>query len=192
MSQTTTSDTCRLTVVAPAGWAEVALPIHVPLADLVPVLVRNADPNLADAGVQHNGWVLQRLGEAPLDEDRTLSGLGLVDGETVYLRPRDAAIPANVRGHSLQRHDGYGARVLGDLRLLSVDDVHDDAALEHLRQPALDTHAARGRFLAVLFAHLRAPTPRKPRHGIIVERHWNRAIVLLQREGSIMLAGRRG
>jgi type VII secretion integral membrane protein EccD len=94
MSQTTTGDTCRLTVIAPAGWAEVALPVQVPLADLVPVLVRNADAHLADEGVQHGGWVLQRLGKPPLDEDRTLAGLGLVDGETVYLRPRDDAIPA--------------------------------------------------------------------------------------------------
>jgi type VII secretion integral membrane protein EccD len=94
MSQTTTNDTCRLTVIAPAGWAEVALPVQVALADLVPVLVRNADPHLADAGVQHGGWVLQRLGQPPLDEDRTVAALGLVDGETVYLRPRDDTIPA--------------------------------------------------------------------------------------------------
>src|SRR5215213_7569702 len=94
MSQTTPTDTCRLTVVAPSSWADVALPVHVPLADLVPVLVRNADPGLADAGVQHGGWVLQRLGEPPLDEDSTPAGLGLLDGETVYLRPRDSTIPA--------------------------------------------------------------------------------------------------
>ena len=31
-----------------------------------------------------------------------------------------------------------GPGVLGDLRLLGVDDVHDDAALEHLGQAGLD------------------------------------------------------
>src|SRR5207253_5404676 len=51
MSQTTANDTCRLTVIAPTGWAEVALPVQVPLSDLVPVLVRNADPHMADNGV---------------------------------------------------------------------------------------------------------------------------------------------
>jgi type VII secretion integral membrane protein EccD len=93
MSSDTTTDTCRLTVVAPSSWADVALPVHVPLADLVPVLVRKADPQLADAGVTHGGWVLQRLGEGPLDEDSTPADLGLLDGETVYLRPRESAIP---------------------------------------------------------------------------------------------------
>ena len=38
------------------------------------------------------------------------------------------------RGHALQRHHRRRARVLGDLRLLGVGDVHDDAALEHLGQ----------------------------------------------------------
>src|SRR5215470_854024 len=93
MSSDTPTDTCRLTVVAPSSWADVALPVHVPLADLVPVLVRKADPQLADAGVTHGGWVLQRLGEAPLDEDGTPADLGLLDGETVYLRPRESALP---------------------------------------------------------------------------------------------------
>ena len=41
-------------------------------------------------------------------------------------------------GHALERHDGDGAGVLGDLRLLGVDDVHDDAALEHLGEADLD------------------------------------------------------
>ena len=41
-------------------------------------------------------------------------------------------------GHALERHHGGRAGVLGDLRLLGVDDVHDDAALEHLGQAGLD------------------------------------------------------
>jgi hypothetical protein len=38
------------------------------------------------------------------------------------------------------RRDGPG--ILGDLRLLGVDDVHDHAALEHLGEAALDAHRA--------------------------------------------------
>ena len=49
---------------------------------------------------------------------------------------------ADVGGHPLQRHDGDGAGVLGDLRLLGGDDVHDDAALELLGHAALDAVGA--------------------------------------------------
>jgi len=44
--------------------------------------------------------------------------------------------------HPLERHHGHRAGILGDLRLLGVDDVHDHAALEHLRHPALDPGGA--------------------------------------------------
>ena len=50
---------------------------------------------------------------------------------------RDAARGADVRGHALERHDGDGAGILGDLGLLGRDDVHDDAALEHLGEALL-------------------------------------------------------
>jgi len=56
--------------------------------------------------------------------------------------PRDASVAADVCGHALQRHHGARAGVLGDPRLCGVGDVHDDAALEHLRQPALDAHGS--------------------------------------------------
>ena len=45
-------------------------------------------------------------------------------------------------GHPLERHHRRRARVLGDLRLLGRDDVHDDAAAQHLGEPALDTCGA--------------------------------------------------
>ena len=52
----------------------------------------------------------------------------------------NAAVAPDVGRHALERHHGDGAGVLGDLRLLSVDDVHDHAALEHLGEAALDAH----------------------------------------------------
>ena len=51
---------------------------------------------------------------------------------------RHAAVAADVRGHALERHHGGRAGILGDLRLLGGDHVHDHAALEHLGQAALD------------------------------------------------------
>ena len=41
-------------------------------------------------------------------------------------------------GHPLERHHGARARVLRDARLLGIDDVHDDAALQHLGETCLD------------------------------------------------------
>ncbi|CAN5580651.1 hypothetical protein BH20ACT17_BH20ACT17_19390 [soil metagenome] len=79
---------------------------------------------MADAGLGHHG-----------DRDRLLDGL---DHHRIR-HPRHAAVTANVGRHALQRHHGDRTRGLGDTRLLGVDDIHDDAALEHLRQPGLDT-----------------------------------------------------
>ena len=46
---------------------------------------------------------------------------------------------AGTRSSAITAH---GACVLGDLRLLGVDDVHDDAALEHLGEAGLDPQRA--------------------------------------------------
>ena len=53
---------------------------------------------------------------------------------------RDAAVAADVGGDALESHHRTGAGLLGDLRLLGVDDVHDHAALQHLGEAALDAH----------------------------------------------------
>jgi hypothetical protein len=47
---------------------------------------------------------------------------------------RHPAFLADVGRDALKRHHRAGARLLGDAGLLGVGDVHDDAALEHLRQ----------------------------------------------------------
>ena len=49
----------------------------------------------------------------------------------------DAAGLADVGRDALERHDGDGAGILGDLGLIGGDDVHDDAALEHLGEALL-------------------------------------------------------
>jgi hypothetical protein len=58
-----------------------------------------------------------------------------------------------MRATPLQRHDSHGARVLGDLRLLDGDDVHDHAALEHLGQAGLDSQRSGA---GGVVAHLRS------------------------------------
>ena len=47
---------------------------------------------------------------------------------------RHAAFFADIGRHALQRHHRAGAGLFGDLGLLDVGDVHDDAALQHLGQ----------------------------------------------------------
>ena len=56
----------------------------------------------------------------------------------------DAAVAADVGRHPLERHHRGRAGVLGDLRLLGVDDVHDDAAPQHLREAPLDAGGTGG------------------------------------------------
>jgi type VII secretion integral membrane protein EccD len=84
---------CRLTICGPSSRIEIAVPVHVPLADLMPTLLGHLDPALSTSGLGHDGWVLQRLGEPPLDEDLATSTLGLLDGDVLHLRPRDDQIP---------------------------------------------------------------------------------------------------
>lgn len=83
----------RLVVVGPDRRVELAVPANVPIADLLPTLLGHLGPHLADTGLDHEGWILQRLGEPPLDEDLDAGTLDLRDGETLYLRPRSDQIP---------------------------------------------------------------------------------------------------
>jgi len=86
-------DLCRLVVCGPARSVELAVPVHVPLIDLLPALLGHLGENLADTGLDHEGWVLQRLGDPPLDEELSIGALGLRDGDVVHLRPRADQLP---------------------------------------------------------------------------------------------------
>lgn len=84
---------CRLTVRAPTRTIDLAVPSDVPVADLLPAVLGYGGDDLAETGIDHGGWVLQRLGGEPMDEERTLDSYDLRDGETLYLRPRIDALP---------------------------------------------------------------------------------------------------
>jgi type VII secretion integral membrane protein EccD len=86
-------DLCRVTIVAPRRRIDLSLPADVPLAHMMPTLLRAAGENMADAGLAHSGWALQRLDDAPLDPAQTLSTLRVLDGEVLYFRPRMAQLP---------------------------------------------------------------------------------------------------
>lgn len=96
MSSPAAADLRRVTLVAPQGRFDVALPAGVPLAYLVPTLLQQAGAELAEAGLGHGGWVVQRLGSWPFDTGQSASALGIADGEILYLRPRRAELPPPV------------------------------------------------------------------------------------------------
>lgn len=92
------ADLCRVTVVAPTGRADIAIPRDLTIAEVLPVLVRGtglaAGPGRGGPGQPGSGfWGLQRFGEDVFDEDATLAQLDVYDGDVLHLRQREAAIP---------------------------------------------------------------------------------------------------
>jgi ESX secretion system protein EccD len=67
---------------------DVAAPAEVPLVDLLPAVLTQCGPEWREQGVEHEGWVAQVLGGPVLEQDRSPSELGLVDGQSVHLLPR--------------------------------------------------------------------------------------------------------
>lgn len=84
-----TGELCRITVHGPQGRADLAVPTAVPVASLLPVLLRHTGGR-EDLG---DSWVLQRLGEAPLDPAGTPESLDWQEGEEFHLRPRQDPLP---------------------------------------------------------------------------------------------------
>ncbi|GAB3146426.1 type VII secretion integral membrane protein EccD [Micromonospora sonneratiae] len=99
MPQSQATDLCRIVLVTPDSSVEMALPTEVALCDLMPALVHHATARrtgtataASTAGAED--WTLQRLGEAPLDDELTPGALGIHDGELLYLRHRTDQLPA--------------------------------------------------------------------------------------------------
>ncbi|WEP00900.1 type VII secretion integral membrane protein EccD (plasmid) [Streptomyces sp. FXJ1.172] len=93
MSESPVNGLCRLTVRAPEKTLDLAVPSNIPIADLLPVIANHVGDNLAEEGLEHGGWALQRIGGEPLDIEGTAASLDLRDGETLLLRPQVAALP---------------------------------------------------------------------------------------------------
>lgn len=88
MAATGNAGLSRVTLVAPHTRVDLALPTDVPLADMLPTLLRYAGDRLADDPAARDGWALSRLGGVTLDSSRTPAQLEVRDGELLYLRPR--------------------------------------------------------------------------------------------------------
>ncbi|MEU6028850.1 type VII secretion integral membrane protein EccD [Streptomyces tauricus] len=84
------TEVCRVTIEAPDGRADLAVPVTTPVSALLPVLLRHT----ARPGQDGTAWILQRLGEAPLHPEATPESARLRDGDVLHLRPAAAALPA--------------------------------------------------------------------------------------------------
>ncbi|MGK5743251.1 type VII secretion integral membrane protein EccD [Micromonospora sp. URMC 103] len=83
----------RVTISAPQRRLDVALPEQVPLAELLPDVLRHAGEGLADDGERHGGWVLRRTDGAVLSTAQALLAQGVRDGEVLHLVPARAHWP---------------------------------------------------------------------------------------------------
>ncbi|WP_020657687.1 type VII secretion integral membrane protein EccD [Amycolatopsis benzoatilytica] len=85
---TVAGSTRRVTIVTPRARVDVALPQQSTFAELVPQLVRLAGA-AGQASAEHPGWVLSRLGGAPLALGLTVAAAQVRDGEVLHLTPRE-------------------------------------------------------------------------------------------------------
>lgn len=93
MTSTVGGGLSRVTIVAPHRRMHLAIPSDVPLADMVPTLLRYTGDHLLDEGALQGGWILTRLGGVPLDGRRTATEQGIMDGDLLQFRPRAATPP---------------------------------------------------------------------------------------------------
>ncbi|GAA2207384.1 type VII secretion integral membrane protein EccD [Nonomuraea monospora] len=83
---------CQVTIVGPGRKADLTLPADIPLPHVLPGLLRMLG-EVGGEAASSPGWVLQRLGGEPLDLEQSLSALGVLDAEILYLRPRESPLP---------------------------------------------------------------------------------------------------
>ncbi|MEV6693254.1 type VII secretion integral membrane protein EccD [Micromonospora sp. NPDC051196] len=89
----------RITVSAPQRRVDVALPEQVPLAELLPEVLRHAGEGLADDGERHGGWLLRRADGTVLTAGQALLAQSVRDGEVLHL------VPASVQWPELEYDD---------------------------------------------------------------------------------------
>lgn len=93
MSSSVVSNTCRITVISSQFRADLAVPVHIPVAELLATLVSSLGRQVADEGAANGGWILQRAAEPALDPSATLAASQLHDGDVLHLRTRATQLP---------------------------------------------------------------------------------------------------
>ncbi|WP_129837673.1 type VII secretion integral membrane protein EccD [Streptomyces sp. RFCAC02] len=76
----------RVGVAGPTGRADLAVPAAIPLARVMPALLRHAGQEPGpDGGVRHGGWVLRRADGTRLDTAATLAAQGVREGDLLFI-----------------------------------------------------------------------------------------------------------
>ncbi|MGW3980199.1 type VII secretion integral membrane protein EccD [Streptomyces mirabilis] len=83
----TNAEVCRLTIEAPEGRADLAVPVTTTVSALLLALRRHMP------GEESDSWVLKRLGEDPLSPEATPYSAGLRHGDVLYLLPAADPLP---------------------------------------------------------------------------------------------------
>ena len=112
MTAAAAADLCRVTVISPRKRVDLALPAHVPFAELFPGIALHAGLDRAAVAEAPEGWALQRLGQPPFEPPSTPAQAGVADGELLYLRPWSRSLPPAVSDDIADEiagvHDGPG------------------------------------------------------------------------------------
>lgn len=93
MSTAVVEDFTRVTIISQTRRIDLALPSSVALGEILPTIVRFSGHEPGSVQESVHTWVLQRVGDDPLDPNKLVSALSIRDGETLHLRKRDAAMP---------------------------------------------------------------------------------------------------
>ncbi len=91
-----TSGLARLTIRAPRRRLDLAIPHQVPLAELLPEVLRRAGeagPEIDGSAAPAGGWILRRGDGGSLQGDTALAHQGVRDGDVLYLVPRNMTWP---------------------------------------------------------------------------------------------------
>jgi type VII secretion integral membrane protein EccD len=124
MTPAVEADLCRVTVISPRKRVDLALPVHVPFAELFPGIALYAGLDRAAVAEAPEGWALQRLGESPFEPPATPAQAGVADGELLYLRPWRHALPPAVSDDIADEiagvHDGPGRWSAPDGRRMAL------------------------------------------------------------------------
>ncbi|QSB15312.1 type VII secretion integral membrane protein EccD [Natronosporangium hydrolyticum] len=83
----------KVSIKAARRLIDVALPGDVPVAELLPYILRHAGEDAADAGERHAGWLLRRPTGESLDPQKSLDAQQVRDGELLHLVPGEVEWP---------------------------------------------------------------------------------------------------
>lgn len=82
----------RVVVIAPRTRVDLALPVDIPIVDLLPMLLDLVGERSDAGGGLHGGWQLSRVDGGAMGSDQTLRSLDIVDGTALHLTPRETNV----------------------------------------------------------------------------------------------------